>query len=108
MIPAEGLAAPSGYAITNTKSAASSIEANILRPVTRYPPLARRARAFSGRSPISDVVTGSEKLPAINLRSRTTSSATRRLVSVETSALSSSGMTTEACMLKASAVDGHP
>jgi len=46
MIPAEGLVAPSGYAITKTKSAASSIEANILRPVMRYPPWARRARAF--------------------------------------------------------------
>src|SRR5437016_825513 len=31
-----------------------------------------------------------------------------RLVSFETSALSNIGMTTEACMLKASAVDGHP
>ena len=108
MIPANGLVAPSGYAITNTKSAASSIDANIFRPVTRYPPLCRRARAFSGRSPISDVVIGSEKLPAISLRSCTTSSAMRRLASIDTSALCNSGMTTEACMLKASAVDGQP
>jgi hypothetical protein len=79
-----------------------------LRPVTRYPPSTCRARAFSGRSPISDVVTGSEKLPAISLRCCTTSSAIFRLVSADTSALCNSGMTTEACMLKASAVDGQP
>jgi hypothetical protein len=54
------------------------------------------------------VVTGSEKLPAISLRSCTTRSAIRRLASAETSALCSNGMTTEACMLKASAVDGQP
>jgi len=33
MIPADGFVAPSGYAATKTKSAASSIKANILRPV---------------------------------------------------------------------------
>jgi hypothetical protein len=57
MIPADGLVAPSGYAKTKTKSVASSIEANILRPATRYPPSTRRARAFNYLSPISDVVT---------------------------------------------------
>jgi ATP-dependent DNA helicase RecQ len=55
-----------------------------LRPMTRYPPSARRARAFSGRLPISEVVTGSEKLPAISLRCCTTRSAMRRFVSAET------------------------
>ena len=58
-----------------TWSAASSIEANIFRPVMLYPPSTRRARALSGRSPISDVVPGSEKLPPISLRCRTTRSA---------------------------------
>jgi hypothetical protein len=54
------------------------------------------------------VVTGSEKLPAIKQRSCTTIRAMRRLVSVVTAALANSGMTTEACMLKASAVVGQP
>jgi hypothetical protein len=54
------------------------------------------------------VVTGSEKLPAIKQRSCTTVRAMRRLVSVVTAALARSGMTTEACMLKASAVVGRP
>ena len=41
------------------------MEANILRPVIRYPSPSRTARVPNGRSPISDVVLGSEKLPDI-------------------------------------------
>ena len=94
--------------MTMTWSAASSIEANIFRPVMLYPPSTRRARALSGRSPISDVVPGSEKLPPISLRCPTTRSAISCLAAPPTSVLCSTGMTTEACMLNASAVDGQP
>ena len=84
------------------------MEANIFRPVTLYPPSTRRARTPNGRSPISDVVPGSEKLPPMSFLSRTTKSARYCFVSGVTSGLSSKGITTEACMLKANAVAGQP
>ena len=68
----------------------------------------RLAAEFLGSAFLAAVVIGSEKLPAISFFSSTTSLTRRALVSAGTSGLSRIGMTTEACMLKACAVEGHP